>query len=299
MKVGISSRRSTVRFAFSALILVVAWASPALAALPSTSNPHLHLDKTIRTRPFVGSSVSMRDGEGSAYVPKDDSLWLADDNGRSVYEVNPNTGALKRVIRRDAFESAPKLGGGPAAGADRVRDLESLAYDASTDALYAFSGSCCTSSVQPTVFRLKRANGTFRVESYQPLAKGSNFTGAGWNASDRKLYVGYGKTFRSYHYETSAVGPAFTIANVSGIFGLTFSPSGADLFVVTSAEKLLRVDWATKRIVSGWALDLRPFGVRESRAVDLIGDRFFVLDGYDGRSSTDPLKYAVFVLSVT
>ena len=69
--------------------------------------------------------------------------------------------------------------------------------------------------------------------------------------------------------------------------------------MVTSAERLFRVDWGSRRIVSGWTFDLRPFGIRDSRAVDLIGDRLFVLDGYDGRSSTDPLKYAVYVFSVT
>ena len=298
MRARSSSRRSHGLAPF-AILVVLASAAPAVASLPSTSNPVLHLDRTIKTRPFAGSSVSMRDGEGSAYVPRDDSLWLADDNGRAVYEVNPTSGALKRVIRSDAFASAPKLGGGEAAGSNRARDLESLAYDVATDSLYAFSGSCCSSTVLPTAFRLKRSNGSFRVESYQPLAKGTNFTAAAWSASDRTLYVGVNSTLRSYRYESNAVGSAFSIPNVSGILGLGFSPTGSDLFVVTSAEKLFRVDWGSRRIVSGWTFDLRPFGIRDSRAVDLIGDRLFVLDGYDGRPRTDPLKYAVYVFSVT
>jgi hypothetical protein len=32
--------------------------------------------------------------------------------------------------------------------------------------------------------------------------------------------------------------------------------------------------------------------------VELIGDRFYVLDGYDGRPSGDPLRHAVFVFGV-
>jgi len=51
--------------------------------------------------------------------------------------------------------------------------------------------------------------------------------------------------------------------------------------------------------VSGWTFDLTPFGVLDSRGVELIGDQFFVSDGADSRPSGDPLEYAVFVFDVT
>ena len=91
---------------------MVAFAQPAFASLPETSSPELKLVRTIRTSPFAGSSISIKDGEGSAYVPRDNSLWLADDNGRAVWEINATTGALKQKIDRPAFEAAPKYGGG-------------------------------------------------------------------------------------------------------------------------------------------------------------------------------------------
>jgi hypothetical protein len=50
----------------TAVLVVVALAQPAFATLPVTSEPTIRLDRTIRTTPFVGSSVSMRDGEGNA-----------------------------------------------------------------------------------------------------------------------------------------------------------------------------------------------------------------------------------------
>jgi PKD repeat protein len=284
------------------LVGLVGWSNvPALASLPNTSNPTLHLDRTIRTSPFVGSSVSMKDGEGSAYVgPPDDSLWLADDNGRSVYEVDPTTGALKRQISRTAFEAAPKLDGGPAAGPNRSADLESMAYDDAHDVLYAFSGNCCTSTVLPTVFRLLRdVAGTFQVESYQALPTVSDFTASAWNRGDGNVWVAKGRDIRTYTYPTNGLGPIVRVTNLTGILGLGFSDDGADLFAVTNKQRLVRVNWATRTIVPGWNFDLKPSGVRDSRAVDLIGDQFYVLDGYDGRSSGDPLKYAVFVYSVT
>ena len=36
-----------------------------------------------------------------------------------------------------------------------------------------------------------------------------------------------------------------------------------------------------------------------ARAVELIGGRFYVLDGNDGRSDADPRKYAVYVSNVS
>ena len=271
----------------------MAHASPSKA-----SSPTLQLARTIRTTPFAGSSVSLGDGEGSAYVARDNSLWLADDAKDALYEVNPSTGALKRVIDRAAFEAAPRLGGGPPAGAARVGDLESVAYNGARDLLYAYSGSCCTASALPTAFRLTRTSaGTFRVESFQPLPGGTNFTGAAWNASDRKIYVGKGRTLRSYDYPTNTIGAPFSIQEVTGILGMGFSPDGADLVVVTNAERLYRVSWPTKTVVPGWAFDLTRFGVRDSRAVDVIDGQFYVLDGYP-RPKGDPLRNAVFVLDV-
>jgi hypothetical protein len=294
-----SERAGSARFLFVVTIVaLVASAQPALASLPVTSSPELKLVRTIRTSPFVGSSISIKDGEGSAYVPRDNSLWLADDNGRAVYEVNPTTGALKQKIDQAAFVAATKFGGGSQAGADRSRDLESMAYDEANDILYAFSGPCCSSGVLPTVFRLMRNGGTFKVESFQPLGGGADYTAAGWNRADGKVYVGVGGQLRSYNYTTNSAGSTFRVTGLTGILGLTFSSDGHDLYVVTNAEKLFRVDWASRKLVAGWTFDLTAFKVKDSRAVELINDQFYVLDGYDGRSSGDPLKHAVFVFDV-
>ncbi len=284
---------------------VVSLPMTASASLPQTSSPTLELERTIRTSPFVNNSgVSMRDGEGSAYVRRDNSLWLADDNGRSIYEVDPITGYLKRVINRTGFEATKQFdpttqtGTGPTAGKYRSGDLESMAYDAANDTLYAFSGKCCTTSELPTVFRLKRVNGVFQLESYQPLASGSDFTAAAWNSTDGKLYVGVSADIRTYDYVTNTPGGTFSISGLKGIYGMSFSDDGADLFVVGKSTKLYRVTWATKSLTPGWTFDVSPFGLMDTRAVELIGDQFYILDGYDYRPSGDPLSHAVFVLGV-
>jgi hypothetical protein len=273
--------------------LLLAPGLPALAAGPSLS-----LDRTIRTRPFAGSSVLMKDHEGSAFVARDNSLWLSDDNANAVYEMDATTGALKRMIPRSVFNSAPKFGGGAVAGTERTDDFESFAYDAANDQLFLFAGPCCTSSVLPAAFRFTRQSGSLQVESYQPLAAGANYTASAWNPSDRKIYVGVGRQLRTYDYETNTAGSTFQIPDLAGILGMVFSSDAADLFVVTNAEALKRVDWASKTVVPGWTFDLLPFGVLDSRGVELIGDQLYVSDGADSRASDDPLKYALFVFDV-
>ena len=271
--------------------LVVALIVPASAAFGAT----ISLERTIRTTPFTGTSISMKDHEASAFVPSDNSLWLADDNGDAIFEVNPVTGALKRRIPQADFNAAPRLGGGAQAGANRTEDFEALAYDVNSDTLYLFSGLCCNSSILPTAFRLTRVSGTLQVTDWQPLASTANYTGSAWNPGDDRIYVGQGRRFRSFDYATVALGRAFTVEGVSGITGMDFSASGADLFITNNNERLIRIDWGTRTIVGGWNFDLAPFGVRDSRAVALIDGRYFVSDGADSRASGDPLRYAVFV----
>ena len=272
---------------------------PALAALPVTSNPQLQLDRTIQTAPFFGSTISMKDSEGSA-VSSDNSLWLTGDNDRAIYEVNPATGELKRKIDRTTFEAATPFGdpGGPQAGPNRSADFESMAFDGTY--LYVFSGVCCVSTVLPTVFRLAIVNGQFEVESYQPLPAGSDFTAAGWNPqSGGSLWVAKGRDLRTYDYEANDIGPIVQVPNLFGILGIQFFNDGSDLFAVTNTETLVRVDWNSRTIVNGWTFDLTPSGVLDSRAVELIGNQVYVSDGYDARPAGDPLAHAVFVYNVT
>ncbi|HEX6579565.1 MAG TPA: PKD domain-containing protein [Actinomycetota bacterium] len=289
-------------FVVSALsVIVIGTALPASANLPDTSTPSLELDRTITTQPFVGSSTTMRDGEGSAYVTPDGSLWLTEDHENLIFETNPHTGALKRVIDNAAFQNAPLFGGGPVAGPNRTDDFESMAYDEANDWLFVFSGPCCDASHLPTVFRLVRVGGVLQVDSYQPLAATANNTASAWNPADQTLYVGQGQQIRTYDYVTNTTGTAFTVTGLSGILGFSFSSpadtGGSDLFVVTNAERLRRVDWATKTLVPGWTFELTPFEVFDSRAVELIDEQFYVLDGYDSRPP-GPLRFAVFVFDV-
>ena len=269
--------------------------TPSLSAAQTT--PHLKRVGTIRTTPFVHTRISMDDGEGSAYVRRDHSLWLADDQSDAIFEVARKTGNLKRVIRTQAFQSTRRFGSGPRAGGNRTEDFESMAYDAANDVLYVFSGKCCTRSVRPTVFRLTRRRGVLRLDSWQPLKRTNDFTAAGWNSADHRVYVAEGPDLWTYDYPSNALGQPFRITDLTGILGLSFSRDGSVMYAVTNGEVLYAVDWPSQTIIPGWSFDLTPFGVRDSRAVERIGGRFFVLDGAS-RSGNDRLEFAVFKFDV-
>jgi PKD repeat protein len=293
------TRNGTTRLALALAALLglggLVVAPAAQAALPTTSQPVLHLDRTIRTSPFAGSTTTVRDNEGNAYVAADNSFWIVSDNDDAAFELDASTGALKRKISQSAFAAAPRLGVGTLAGTSRNEDLEAIAYDAANDLLYMFSG---VTGSTPTVYRLTRdGSGVFQVTSWQPLA--SEFTAAAWRPSDGKVYVGVSGTLRSYDYVSNTLGSSFSISGVSNLFGMDFTDDGNDLLTVNGAKQLQRIDFVARALRPGWTLDLTPFGILDSRAVELVGSQLFVSDGYDYRASGDPLSHAVFVLSVT
>lgn len=291
-----TNRRRVRAFFVAGMVAVVTTVGLGCVAraLPNTSQPQLSLNRLIRTSPFVGSTVSVRDNEGTAYVASDDALWMADDNSNSIYEIDRTTGALRRQISVTAFVNAPRLGVGTPAGTTRNQDLEAIAYDANADVLFAFSGS--TSSV-PTAYRLARdASHRFQVESWQPLS--SEHTGAGWRLADGRLYLANGSSLTTYDYATNTLGATFSISGLTKIFGIDFDDASGDLVAVNSSEQLIRASMSTRNILPGWTIGLTGFGIADSRAVEVIGNQLFVSDGLDTRAATDPMNHAIFVFDV-
>jgi DNA-binding beta-propeller fold protein YncE len=290
------------RPAVVALLAVVALVLSATGLTPTASatlpqSPVLILERTVGTRPFAGSGVSTIDSEGSAYVPRDGSLWLADDDGQAVYEVDAGTGALKRRI--SGFARAEELGGGPRAGASRAAEIQALAYDPTRDTLYAYSGPCCPSAIKSTAFRLTRKDGLLVLDSFQPLAPGVQVEGAAWNPCDGRVYVGSHGRLWSHDYTTNALGEERLGAGaITDLYGMDFSDDGKDLFVAQPYTRVTRVDWATRTVVPGWDLNLAGFGAEDVRSVEVIGDRLWVSDGSDKRAPGDALDHAVFVFGV-
>lgn len=269
-------------------------------ALPDVEGPGLRLSRTVAAAPFRGSTTSMRDDEGSAYVPRDGSLWLTDDAAARLYEVDAVTGALKRTVPTADLANALPVGGGAAAGASRTDDLGSAAYDPVADALYVFSGNCCAATgLDPTVFRLSRDGaGAFQVASWRALPDGTDPTGAAYRAGVGITLV-RGQKVTPYDYATGTLGSAQSIAGTDvAITGAAFTPDGAELLAVSSGKRFYRASMATNAVRQGWTIDLTPFGILDPRAVELVDGQLYVSDGADTRDVADPLRYAVFVFDV-
>jgi len=296
--VGSRARRSIARSLSVVLALAMVVGAGTAQALIDTAQPQLTLNHLIRTSPFQGSSTTVKDNEGSAYVASDDALWMASDNDDALFEVDRTTGALRRKVAQAAFVNAPRFGVGGSAGQSRTEDLEALAYDANADVLYAFSGS---TGGTPTVFRLARdGSQQFQVESWQPMP--SEWTGAGWRSADGLTYVANSSTIRTYHFATNTLGPSFSISGLSKIFGVDFDDATGDLLAVNGSERLYRASMTTRSLLPGWnGISLSGLGFLDTRAVEVIGEQLLVTDGADSsaRSPSDPMFHAVVVLDVT
>ncbi|HEU4515179.1 MAG TPA: esterase-like activity of phytase family protein [Nocardioidaceae bacterium] len=260
----------------------------------------IKLRRTIRTTPFHGSTVSMKDNEGSVYVARDHSLWLSDDEGKRLYELDATTGALKRMVTAKRLASVQRFRGSKTAGRARTRDLEGLAYDAATDRLYAFVGSDCRPSTTnclwkslPTAYRLTRKGGQLRPQSYQPLPARSQVAAATWHRVSGNVYVGDGHEVRTYDYRSNTFGPPTELPGPK-ILGMAFNRYGRALFVTHGDTRLSRITWRTRSLA--WTVDLSKLGVLDARGVSQTGRRLFIPDGYDRRPDDSPLRYAVFVV---
>jgi Fibronectin type III domain len=272
------TRSSAGMVVLGAVLALMAYAEQAQGQVT------LEVDRIIQTTPFVNSTIRMLDGEGMTYVPPNDTLWLGDDNGDRLYEVERASGHLLSVISASELANAVQLDDKTKrAGPQRAADIEALAYDPGSggnDVLYVKSTSCCPSS--PTAFRLVRSSPTqaFQVETYQPLEKHGvcEFTGSGFHPTEG-IYVSCGADIRPYNYVSNTLGPSIPRDWQGSVLGLGFSADGNDLWLVTNRDRLLRIDWATKGLVPGYSFDLVPYGIPEARAVDVIDGQVYVLNG--------------------
>jgi PKD repeat protein len=284
----------TGALATTALILM-----PATAARAATTAPSGTPTGIIRTSPFSNGGI-MADDEGSSYVKRDDALWLVQDTGK-IFEVDAATGERRRTITSAELQTVPATGGAPGAPpatAANFSDMESIAYDASKDILYVFSGSNTVGQNIPTVFRLTRQGDSLQLLDYQVLpTPDTDFTAAAWNPVDGQLYVGKGSQLQTYDFATNTAGAPFGVG-VSGILGLDFSPDGSEMFVArTKASdprevQVVDINWPGKDVA--WRLDVQAAGVKDARGVAYVDGALYVSDGFDDPSNP-PNEHAVYI----
>ena len=161
-----------------------------------------------------------------------------------------------------------------------------------------FAGKCCTSSIRAAAFRLTRdGNGVFQVDSFQPFTAPMNdFSGVGF--INGALWTALGKVLYQYDYANNTFSNSFSVSGISGsIDGIADSPGG-DVWVVNSKDTLYRINWATRTLYPNHTFNMADYGIKDSRAVELVGDQLFICDGYDSYATSSPDRYAIKVYDV-
>jgi PKD repeat protein len=282
------------------------------SALSNPAIPQLTLDHTISSHPFP-SGPNASDIEGLGYVPSDNSIWVADDNGDRIYELDATTGAHKTTLTGATdFAPATQVVGGATADATRYDDLESIVYDPGADVLYVTSGNCCNTPVPgppyfPTVYKLTRQSGHFKPAQWQALPEGQDPTAAGWRPGSG-MYFGKGSKIKTYDFATNAVGSDISLP-VSPIVGIDFV--GANTAFITTAtantasgrttadsdSTIHRFDisGSTWTANLAWTFPLQNTGMIDARDLAIVNDTFYVSDGYDSRSGGD---HPIFVFTL-
>ncbi len=338
-----------VRTRLGAALAAMTLGASALVVMGGTANaltdvpyPQLTFDHTISSRPFSGAPSNAVDIEGLAAVSAS-SMWVADDNSDSLWQINPSSGAYISRLRGGAtkdvngqpltaypdFASATEVGSGltcgqllnPAVVGDtaaneclsRTDDFESVLYDGS-GAIYAISGIAPSQTLagtpaNPTVWKLTDTGSGYTPTSFQQLPQTEDPTAAGWRPGTG-LYFGKGTKLKTYDFAGNTLGSTFSIG-LSDIVGVTF-PDANTAFVTTarsdtSAGRTTATSDSTIRkfTVSGstftqattWtfplasignaALGVDNAGMIDARDLAIVGDTFYVSDGYDGRASGD------------
>ncbi len=186
----------------------------------------------------------------------------------------------------------------------RTDDFESLVYDPTADVLYLTSGGCCTGGLptgypkHPTVWELTRSGSTFVPSRWQALPETEDPTAAGWRPGTG-MYYGKNNFVRTYDFATNALGSKITapsylvgidFVDASSVFLTTATPNpSAGRTTATSDSTITKYTFSGSSFtaVPGWTFPLKNTGVIDARDMALVGDTFYVSDGYDFRDGTE------------
>ena len=210
----------------------------------------------------------------------------------------PTPVASSGPSRRLSWPPRSVSAGSDTAGTNTASDFEALAYDKVNDVLYVFAGKCCTTStsaprpsaspaVPVAASRSSRSNRSAaparRLQRRAPPCKASC-----GRRSARCIY--------RYDYATNTFSDSFTLSGVPGTFdGMGFSPDGADLWVVNNSDNLYRVNWSTRTVYPNHVFNMAAVGITDSRAVEVVGNKLFICDGYDFHPVDSPDRFAIKV----
>ena len=161
----------------------------------------------------------------------------------------------------------------------------------------------------PTVWKLTRVGGHFKPTSWQALPEGEDPTAAGWRPGTG-MYYGKNGYLRTYDFATNAIGSKITSGLPSDIVGVDFTDASTAFITTASKDTSTGRTTATSdstirkytfngsgfSLATGWTFPLKSVGnpaaidqagMIDARDLAIVGDTFYVSDGYDFRASGD------------
>ncbi len=223
--------------------------------------------------------VGLKDAESLLYVPINNSLWIADDNAHKVYEMDFSSKEVKAIYTATMLKAF--------SGVTQLNDIESIVYDDISDTLYIFVGS---SSSQPAIFRLTRKHHTdsFVLGDNDPSTLDFRLLNNEYQAVqfvEGEMIIASGYNLFAYDFKTDKKSSVrFTSSGTHGkIYGMAYDGSGS-VWLVTSKNYLLKVDWSSKKLVATYQMadkdSIETYnGVYDTRGLEIINDEIYILEG--------------------
>ena len=214
-----------------------------------------------------------RDTESLLYIPINNSLWVADDSAHKVYEVDLTSHEIKSTFT-DADLGGFTNGEIQESCHDRagVCDIESLAYDESSDTLYIFAGSVAST---PSVFKLTRGSTSepFTINDFRKLDNeypAVQFIEGEFVVSiDDRLYP--------YDFEENQADTSNLLYEINSgkVHGMAYANN--TLWITTSTAELKKIQWESK--VEEASYDMQQNGVYDPRGIEVINNQLYILEG--------------------
>jgi|GEM_PF-5642023 len=234
--------------------------------------------------------VGLKDAESLLYVPINNSLWIADDNAHKVYEMDFSSKEVKAIYTATMLKAF--------SGVTQLNDIESIVYDDISDTLYIFVGS---SSSQPAIFRLTRKHHTdsFVFGDNDPSTLDFRLLNNEYQAVqfvEGEMIIASGYNLFAYDFKTDKKSSVrFTSSGTHGkIYGMAYDGSGS-VWLVTSKNYLLKVDWSSKKLVATYQMadkdSIETYnGVYDTRGLEIINDEVYILEGMNQVGSKGATK---------
>jgi len=219
----------------------------------------------------ASTDTTLKDLEALSYSASDNALWVADDDGKQIYNINLATQQTEEIVR--GFDALVPHS-----------NIKAVAYDINSDTLYAFARN------NRTIFRLtKDNNGKFIIKDFKhldsPVVAATFING--------ELYVSCYGQIRTYDYESNTLSSHKLFSLPYTIEDMAYADD--ILWAVTENNHLHKIEFSSMHLLDSY--DLASYGLKDARGVEVIADKLYIGEGAD--QIGNGLEHAIYILNTS